>query len=135
MHRVFLPLAVAALLAASPAQARQPTADEAATIEAALAATRAELKDPESARFRNLRAFMQGNGLMAVCGEVNAKNSYGGYIGFQPFTATIKGAVLPDGPRDIGGRAAIQVSCEPGHGGSYPADGADLIVYEPKPQA
>ena len=39
-----------------------------------------ELKDPESAQFRNLRI----NGV-DLCGEVNAKNSFGGYTGFKRF--------------------------------------------------
>ncbi len=42
------------------------------------------LKDPESAQFRNL--FIAGkDDTKAVCGEVNAKNSYGGYVGFKKF--------------------------------------------------
>lgn len=39
------------------------------------------MKDPESVRFRNVRVFRG----VAVCGEVNAKNSYGGYVGFKRF--------------------------------------------------
>lgn len=34
------------------------------------------LKDPESAKFKNV---------VGVCGEVNSKNSYGGYTGFKSF--------------------------------------------------
>lgn len=41
-----------------------------------------KLKDPESARFRGVFT-MRGS----VCGEVNAKNSYGGYVGFKRFLA------------------------------------------------
>ncbi|MFD2755983.1 hypothetical protein [Comamonas terrae] len=37
-----------------------------------------QLKDPDSAQFRNQKGF---------CGEVNAKNSFGGYIGFKRFIA------------------------------------------------
>lgn len=40
------------------------------------------LKDPESARFR--RVFVSPRG-RAVCGDVNAKNSMGGYTGFKRF--------------------------------------------------
>lgn len=36
------------------------------------------LKDPESAQFRNQKG---------LCGEVNAKNSFGGYAGFKRFIA------------------------------------------------
>lgn len=39
-----------------------------------------ELIDPNSAQFRDMNDF--GN---YVCGEVNARNSFGGYTGFQPF--------------------------------------------------
>lgn len=47
------------------------------------------LKDPESSRFRNLR-FVKYEGRVVVCGEVNAKNSYGGYVGFENFIAGLK---------------------------------------------
>lgn len=43
-----------------------------------------DLKDPDSAKFRNVRAGLRGKDFM-VCGEVNAKNSYGAYIGYKPF--------------------------------------------------
>lgn len=47
---------------------------------------RARLKDPDSAEFRNVGYYSGGPG-MAVCGEVNAKNSFGGYSGFERFVA------------------------------------------------
>ena len=37
---------------------------------------RNSLKDPQSAQFQNVKGY---------CGEVNAKNSYGGYTGFKQF--------------------------------------------------
>jgi hypothetical protein len=40
-----------------------------------------QLKDPESARFRDIKKMENGN----FCGWVNAKNSYGGYTGYQAF--------------------------------------------------
>lgn len=44
------------------------------------------LKDPSSAEFRN--AFVSSAiGAPVVCGEVNAKNSFGGYTGFQRFVS------------------------------------------------
>lgn len=47
------------------------------------------LIDPESARFRNIRAVdvttNSGKTIRRVCGEVNAKNSIGGYTGFSMF--------------------------------------------------
>ena len=44
----------------------------------AKAAVLARLKDPDSAEFRNLNGS---------CGEVNSKNSMGGYSGFERFVA------------------------------------------------
>lgn len=56
------------------------------------------LKDPGSARFRNLFVASEqatdtdGKDLgpiLMLCGEVNAKNSYGGYEGFKRFGASV----------------------------------------------
>lgn len=41
------------------------------------------LKDPESAKFRKLHRGVKG----IICGEVNSKNSFGGYTGFTRFLA------------------------------------------------
>ncbi len=43
---------------------------------------RRAMRDPESVRFRNVRAFGSTG---AVCGLYNAKNGYGGYVGETPF--------------------------------------------------
>lgn len=43
------------------------------------------LKDPGSAEFRNQRG---------LCGEVNSKNSFGGYVGFRRFIAATKEMVV-----------------------------------------
>lgn len=59
--------------------------------------TRNKLKDSESAQFRNLEyyatylVFNDGKRYPLthqVCGEINAKNSYGGYVGYKQFVAT-----------------------------------------------
>lgn len=44
------------------------------------------LKDQDSAKFRNIK-FASGDaeGAWIMCGEFNAKNSYGGYVGFNRF--------------------------------------------------
>lgn len=47
----------------------------------ALAALADKLTDPDSARFKG--AFVDKSG--AVCGEFNAKNKVGGYVGFRRF--------------------------------------------------
>lgn len=51
------------------------------------------LKDPESARFRRVYGAQGDVEKIAICGEFNAKNSYGGYTGYKPFM------VFEDGDR------------------------------------
>lgn len=48
----------------------------------------ANLKDPESAEFRDQKG---------LCGEVNAKNSFGGYTGFKRFMAASEEMVVIEG--------------------------------------
>ena len=45
-------------------------------------AVRYELRDPESAEFRDIRIYEDGK---LICGEVNANNAYGGKSGFKGF--------------------------------------------------
>lgn len=52
-----------------------------ADINSAKKAVEKNLKDPSSAQYRNL---ISKGGM--VCGEVNSKNSMGGYAGFEEFT-------------------------------------------------
>jgi hypothetical protein len=59
----------------TPQQVRKTTADGRKAVQN-------YLKDPESAKFRDL----QVNGV-TLCGEVNARNTFGGYTGFQKFIA------------------------------------------------
>ncbi len=45
-------------------------------------------KDPDSAKFRNEVIYHNSeiqNGGIGVCGEVNSKNSYGAYTGFERY--------------------------------------------------
>ena len=46
-------------------------------------------KDPASAQYREM--FVANPGFLLLCGEVNAKNSYGAYVGFKRFYATHDG--------------------------------------------
>jgi len=53
------------------------------------AALEETLKDSESARFRQIKHKPSGSrGIWTICGEVNAKNGYGGYAGYEPFVGT-----------------------------------------------
>jgi hypothetical protein len=60
---------------------------ESEALSAAQESLKQSLKDPSSAQFRNVRLVTFGSGKV-ICGEVNAKNSYGGYVGFKRFVAS-----------------------------------------------
>ena len=68
--------------------AADSTYDEARQIawnEKGMEAIKAKLKDADSAKFRNVKFY---SGVAPVtCGEVNAKNSFGGYSGYERFIA------------------------------------------------
>jgi hypothetical protein len=49
----------------------------------------ADFKDPTSAQWRGLFVSEKAYGYYVLCGEVNGKNSYGAYVGFQPFYAAV----------------------------------------------
>lgn len=54
-------------------------------IVAAERAVRRELKDPNSAQFKDVRASYTEEFGVVACGRVNAKNELGGYTGFRRF--------------------------------------------------
>jgi hypothetical protein len=53
-----------------------------------------QLKEPLSARFSATVAAKETNGSILVCGNVNAKNSLGGYTGMKPFYVTLKNGAV-----------------------------------------
>lgn len=55
------------------------------------------LKDPLSAVFGGAEATRDPKGFVYVCGSVNAKNSYGGYTGHQPYS----GMLIGNGPKVV----------------------------------
>ncbi|HHA2818290.1 TPA: hypothetical protein ACOFCQ_000825 [Stenotrophomonas maltophilia] len=64
------------------------------TIVAAERAVRRELKDPEAAEFRDVRANYTEEFGVVACGRVNAKNEFGGYAGFRRFVSSGKSVIL-----------------------------------------
>jgi hypothetical protein len=45
-----------------------------------------QFKDPDSVKFKGVQLFkMAAGGTYRICGQANAKNSYGGYGGFRTF--------------------------------------------------
>lgn len=73
---------LAALLLLTAIQAKAATEQE--MIEEAKKVIAEKLKDPESARFKNVSIEKIRN-IDWVVGEYNAKNSFGGYVGFSDF--------------------------------------------------
>jgi hypothetical protein len=71
-----------------PDQLRDLTAAEKAILTKGFAAG---LKDPDSAKFQwaKIQKGLPMDGAIDYCAMVNAKNSYGGYIGAQPFIGSI----------------------------------------------
>lgn len=55
-------------------------------VEKSKDAVRSRLKDPNSAEFKDVH-FSDAGGTPVACGQVNSKNTYGGYTGFQHFVA------------------------------------------------
>lgn len=69
----------------------------------------AQLKDPASAEFKDVD--QAGD---RVCGEVNARNSFGGYTGFVPFYVRGEEVLLGQPESDPGSllqNAKIRVKC------------------------
>ncbi|CAG4924593.1 zinc-ribbon domain-containing protein [Paraburkholderia saeva] len=48
-------------------------------------AVKARLKDPDSAMFKNVFFSRGKDNIPMTCGQVNSKNSFGGFVGFQRF--------------------------------------------------
>ncbi len=117
-HNLLGFIAFVALAANVAAQGREGTNKTAAQVmveivNVAVAEFRLELKDSQSARFRNsyFRGSVGGDGEihLTLCGEVNARNSFGGYSGWRPFYATQKEMVY--------GSRLVPLVCNPEHPG------------------
>lgn len=70
------------LMASMTTSSLEPRQAEQAGIERAQTMIAEKMKDPEAARFRNVQ-FNPETGV--ACGQVNMKNSFGGYVGYQDF--------------------------------------------------
>ena len=96
--------------ACSPSNASRANAFN---VEKAKAMIADQLSDPDSAKYRNLfiSEFEEGKGtaasLLSLCGEVNAKNSMGGYTGYRRFVVDERLALIDEGADDA---SAVQKS-------------------------
>ena len=64
---------------------------EQAQLDVLQSKVRNSAKDPISTQFQKMKLVHNNTEL---CGEINAKNSYGGYVGFKPFAVTVDGSVI-----------------------------------------
>lgn len=85
--------------------------DTAKHIEMAKEAVRDKLIDPSSAEFYDLAEHGNGS-LTYVCGEVNAKNLYGGYTGKKQFISFGPMAEILSADRDMKAAAFLHVWME-----------------------
>jgi hypothetical protein len=67
------------------------------------------LNDPASAQLRRLR---RSTNRLSICGELNAKNGFGGYVGFVPFAGVITGgtAILTMPTREVALNMPTEIS-------------------------
>lgn len=82
------------------AATKKKASPDAALIVRGQAEAKALLKDPDSAQFRNVHIGIDILGNKKVCGEINAKNAFGGYTGFTPFVFHGRAAILSGPPQD-----------------------------------
>ena len=89
-----VPIAVIFLMMATGCSSESSqSSKEFAWMELGKDMVREKLKDPDSARFRNVFFNRGRDNVPIACGEVNARNSFGGYTGFERF--------LSAGSRDL----------------------------------
>ncbi len=71
--------------AAEPYRDRSADAKEIAWMDLGMKLVREKLRDPSSAQFRNVYFHRGVTNTPTTCGEVNAKNGFGGYSGYERF--------------------------------------------------
>jgi hypothetical protein len=96
-------------MTAAEKKAQQEKWFGAETIVAAERAVRGELKDPDAAQFRDVRANYTEEFGVVACGRVNAKNEFGGYTGFRRFVSSGRSVILEgrDNVADAWGGACL----------------------------
>lgn len=86
---VFLAVCLMAEAYAGPQDAYDKTTDwkKIGWMQKGMEATKGMLNDPDSAKFRGVYFHQGADGAPMTCGEVNSKNGFGGYAGFQKFVS------------------------------------------------
>lgn len=85
MNNTLISLAVSVLVFSMNANAYSNKSKEDLWNAKSQLAVKNKLKDSGSAQFRNIYFHRGKDGIPMTCGEVNSKNSFGGYSGYQRF--------------------------------------------------
>lgn len=93
MRPSLLALCLVTLIACTPGETVlvAPVDLSPAEQSAAQSALARSLRDPASAQFRDVVGYALPDGGRIVCGELNARNGFGGYGGFAPFYVRMRG--------------------------------------------
>lgn len=113
---------MAPILFSVPAIAAEKIALTASQRQQIQSAIRSRLKDPESARFGSMSAVVDGSKKVHVCGYVNSKNSFGGYVGDELFYGVFNGSrfdmeMKAQAGNDLTSRIVVRTCSEHGIGG------------------
>ena len=76
-----------------------------------------KMKDPDSVKFRRMKFYKpikDGHQITVLCGELNAKNSLGGYVGYDDFVSNGIQAVTPTVNDHISANQVIECLCRNG---------------------
>ncbi len=113
----------------------QPASLPDAQVQFAQAAITHQLRDPDSAQFRNLTTYVMENGDQIVCGEINARNGFGGYSGYVTYYVrlqgqTIKRTHMDDAtvhhPSSSVGFGVAYLACEKAANGTIPISASEM---------
>lgn len=91
-----------------------------------------KLKDASSAQFRNV--YFNNNGTPVTCGEVNSKNSFGAYGGYQKFisagkTLTVLEEEVTDGIVEVWNKLCVKPNLElQANLESTPNEGTPIVI-------
>ncbi|MDD2468785.1 MAG: hypothetical protein PHI97_32830 [Desulfobulbus sp.] len=87
MKNVLMALVILEIAIAAPQDIFGGTMDteNIAMMQKGMDAVKARIKNPSSAKFRNVHFHRSSNGIPMTCGEVNSRDGLGDYDGFQKF--------------------------------------------------
>ncbi|WP_138069841.1 hypothetical protein [Sulfitobacter sp. EhC04] len=85
LKKIFFLVGILAVTACTSSQGFTPANITEADKKTMDRAFMVSLADPKSAQTSGIQVFQAPNGNRLICGQLNAKNAFGGFIGFQTF--------------------------------------------------